>query len=535
MLDRLLSFASLRLLGWLMTGSFRMFFSRLVLAGTLIMLAPAQAAAAWTEARSRHFVVYSEQKPAELQRFAEQLERFDAAVRKLRRMHDPELTEAGKITIYVLRNQAAVAAMAGRPGSGIVGFYQTRASGAFAFVHRERASSPQDLSGQTVFFHEYPHHLMLNESSLALPAWFTEGSAELYATGKFQKDGSIQFGHPPQHRGYGLFNFSSLSTEDMLGARTAKLDQEQWEQIYGRGWLLMHYLVFGNKQRHGQLSAYIAGIQQGRPALDSARMAFGDLRQLDRELSEYLRRNRLSGVGLPASEIRIGVVTVRPLGAGESAALPVRMRSERGVNGKTAPRVAADAREVATRFPTDPEVLAALAEAEQDAGNNAAAITAADRALAVAPNHARALIMKSRALLALAEKAPAKTDWKGLRSVIGRANRLDPDDAEPLMLFYRSFLAQGVRPTANAVDGLLYAQALVPQDRELRMMAVGQMISDNKLAVARRLFGPIAYDPHLRKGREGVIKLMDALSANNAKFAGELLERASEEQDEEGS
>jgi hypothetical protein len=59
----------------------------LLTALTLLWSHPA--AAAWYEAKSRHFIIYSEQRPDELQRYAEDLERFDKAVRILRTIDDP--------------------------------------------------------------------------------------------------------------------------------------------------------------------------------------------------------------------------------------------------------------------------------------------------------------------------------------------------------------------------------------------------------------------------------------------------------------
>ena len=74
------------------------------------------------------------------------------------------------------------------------------------------------------------------------------------------------------------------------------------------------------------------------------------------------------------------------------------------------------------------------------------------------------MLLKGRAMMAMAKAAPATADWTAIRSVIARANRLDPENAEPLVMFYRTFVAQGVQPTKNAIDGLFYAVALAPQD-----------------------------------------------------------------------
>lgn len=505
--------------------------------GVAVALAAASqsAWAGWTEARSKHFVIYSEQHPKQLRQYAEDLERFDQAVRFLRGMEDPELTESGRLTVYVLPSQAAVASLVGAPGSGVAGMYIGRASGARAFVHRERDTGNFNaLQAQTVFFHEYLHHLMLQELDVAVPAWVVEGAAELYATASINKDGSVTVGRAAQHRAHGLFGADSLPVQDMVGARLQKMSDMQMEQLYGRGWLLTHMLTF-EPSRKGQLSRYVMGIQNGMTALDSARSAFGDLKVLSKDLNRYLEQRKMLSLTLAANRFKVAPVALRPLSPAESAVLPVVMRSERGVGKKTAPKVLVDARKVAARFPGDPVVLAALAEAETDAGNHAASVAAADQALALRPSYAKPMIMKARALLASAEAEPAKADWRAIRALIGRANRLDPDHAEPLMLFYRSYLEQGVEPTRNAVEGLLYAQRIVPQDGGLRMLAVRQLIADKKLAEARALFGPIANNPHAGKYRERLQQVQQALAQGNAAQATALLDAQEAEASGQGA
>ena len=55
-----------------------------------------QAGATWHEARSKHFIIYSDDNPKNLRAFAEKLERFDGVFRHLRKMGDPDLTDAGR-------------------------------------------------------------------------------------------------------------------------------------------------------------------------------------------------------------------------------------------------------------------------------------------------------------------------------------------------------------------------------------------------------------------------------------------------------
>ena len=66
------------------------------------------AAAAWHEARSKHFLIYANDSPRRLADFAGKLERFDQAVRQVRGMADPDLTESGRVTLFLLPNERSI-------------------------------------------------------------------------------------------------------------------------------------------------------------------------------------------------------------------------------------------------------------------------------------------------------------------------------------------------------------------------------------------------------------------------------------------
>ena len=498
----------------------------LLIAAVTALSSPASAA--WHEATSRHFVIYSEQKPEELKRYAERLERFDQAVRIARGMKDPALTDASKLTVFVLRTSDAVAGILGASGSGIAGVYMPRASGATALVHRERSSSKFDLSSEAVFFHEYLHHLMLQDLNLALPSWVVEGFAEFFATARIEEDGSVVLGHVPEHRSVGLFNLRGLTIEEMVGATDRHVDGDEWELTYGRGWLLTHYLTF-EKSRRDQFGRYVSAIQTGEAPLAAAKAAFGDLKQLNKELESYLREKRHSGIVLPAEKLTVGGISITPVGRGAEAAMSVRIRNSIGFKRRAAARVAADARQIAGDYPSDATVQAELARAELSVERYAEALAAAERALAVDPNHRKALIYKGRALMEIGKKDRSKADWKAVRSWFSKANKLDPEDAEPLMLFYESFAAQGATPTRNAVQGLMYAHTLVPQDSSLRMLAVRQLISDGNLEGARRTYQPVAYDPHAGDARDIRLKVVERLKAKDGAGALAALDALAKE------
>jgi len=236
----------------------------------------------------------------------------------------------------------------------------------------------------------------------------------------------------------------------------------------------------------------------------------------------------LKVIRISPAALTIDPVAVRTLSPAETAIMPVRIRSDRGVSQRASATIAAEARRVAARFPNDPFVQATLAEAEHDAGNYAAAVAAADRALAADPAYVSALIYKGRALMKMALFEPTKADWRAIRGWFAKANRIDPENPEPLMLFYETFAAAGSRPTANAVAGILYAQLLVPQDGDLRMLAVRQLLTDNRLAEAKVTLTPLAYNPHGSDERELSVAAMTAIAAGNSTAALAALDQASE-------
>ena len=121
---------------------------------------------------------------------------------------------------------------------------------------------------------------------------------------------------------------------------------------------------------------------------------------------------------------------------------------------------------------------------------------------------------------------PAAANWKAIRGWFSRANRLDPDAAEPLMRFYETFVASGAVPTANSVTGLLYAAALVPQDNALRMMATKQLLRDNRMAEAKTMFAPLAFSPHAdEKWRQTATQILAAIASGDSKAAVGFIEQ----------
>lgn len=488
----------------------------LVLWGSILAAAPAQSA--WRVAESAHFIIYSEDKPEPLKAFAEELERFDAAMRYIRKLDQTIDARSNKLTIFQVANVGQVQKMMGGKATYVYGFYDGRAGNSIAFVPRRTSGGTSwDLDAQTVLLHEYAHHFMFRSFPFAFPLWFSEGFAEFNSTARFVADGSVDLGLPAKHRSAGLFFAAPLPIGALVQADGRAVNAQVLDSLYAQGWLLTHYLSF-SKERDGQLSRYLLSINHGKSSKDAAAAAFGDFDKLENELHRYKNGRRMTYLRVPGNRLPIAPVEVRELSAGAGAMMPVMMRSRRGVDNETAKTVLKDARAAAAPYPDDPFAQLALAEAEIDAGNLAEADKAADQVLKAEPGNVRALVFKGRAAAAKLEKADKATpeDWKAVRRWFTRANRAEPGAPEPLIHFYQSFAAAGEKPTPNAVEGLRSAASLAAEDEGLRLMLGYQMLVDGKGPEARAALAPVAYHPHGGGMAEFAARVVTAIDSGGA-------------------
>lgn len=507
---------------------------RLLTFAFMTFAAATSARAEWVEASSKHFIVYSDDSPDKVKAYATKLEKFDAAMRKLRVVPETTRGPASRVTVFVLDGLEDIQKLYGKGGQNVGGFYEARASGSVAFVPR-RANGE---SAEQIFLHEYGHHFMYTDWPTAIfPKWFSEGFAEFHATAIFGEDGSVIFGAVPTSRRYGVLEGNMLPVSKMLQPDPGRLDDMATYVLYSRGWLLTHYLTF-DPERRARLARYIAAINEGKSSKEAIAMLTQGSGDLDLKLDSYVRRPKLPSIRFAASELPIREIVVRTLGPGEAATMPARLRSQRGVDAASAPKVAAVTRQMAAPYPNDAAAQNVLAEAEFDVASigpenvadagYARALAAADRALAADPRSSHALLYKGMALQAMAEKAGA-TDvrkWQEIRRLYIAANKLDPENPQPLILYHASFGAAKARAPVSAENGLLYAYALAPYDLGLRVEAARVYLKQGKAAEGRAAFLPVAYNPHADAPERlrSIIKTLDTAGPAAALAEFEKLE-----------
>ncbi len=483
-----------------------------VLARILIVIAlawvatPAQAA--WLRATTPHFIVYSEGKPEAVRAFAEKIERFDAVLRLVSGLKAP--ASPAKVTIFVVRSESQVQSYLGKNGRNIAGFYAANISGSIAVIPQSTGSNGGefDLDSETVLFHEYAHHFMLQYFPAGYPAWYVEGFAEYQSTVDFKRDGSVWLGYPAKHRFYTLVLGPVFPVTRLLAADQGKMSEADTSGFYAWSWLLTHYL-FLSPDRKGQIGKYLTAFNNGVDPLVAAKDAFGDLAKLQKDLTAY-RDGRFTYMQLKTLTMDAPTIDIVPLSEAEGALMPLYIRFNHGSESAAAvASFAADARKAAALYPTQPIALELLAEGELDAKQFDAASKANEALLAQKPGDARALLRRARIAIGRIgdDNDPAK--WKAARQLVVTANRALPDDPFPLMTYYRTFMGEGREPPTIALDGLLRAQELAPQVSDLRIMLAQRLIQLKRHKDAEIVLAPLLNDPHSAALRQIARAILD--------------------------
>ncbi len=478
----------------------------------LALLLPTAAQAEWYEATSTNFVVYSQGSEQDARDFAAKLERFHFVLRTFHRVTTTQMPN--RLRVFLLSSAGAVGDMI--DSSSVAGYYISDARGLMMVGTRARASrgngDPRSARGEVnldsegILLHEYTHHFMYQYFPATYPTWYSEGFAEFWGAVRFQPGDVVEVGLPAEHR---FSTFDALGWLPLQRLLTAHNYREVGGAnvflLYAEGWLLVRY-AFEHPARQRQLQQYLTLINAGTTYEEAMRQAFPDIERFNSELFSYAGTGRFNVVRLPFRTIDVGQVAVRTLRPAEEALIEHEIKLSQGYPQREAAEFAQSVRSIAGRFPDDPFALRVLMEAEWLAGNNAAALAAADRLLQIEPNNARAMVTRGRVQVA-ALRAANSTDqaaWNAARQIFVRAHRVAESDPLVLEAFYDSYVAQGVTPPSGAQNALYTAMELAPSDSELRYKLARDFEQRNMIREAIAIIRPDAFStPHRGNESDG--------------------------------
>lgn len=305
--------------------------SRLLLAvcvaGGIRLASPLPAHAAektetWLEVRSPHFTVYTNGNEKQARRTVEQFEQIRAVFQKA----FPKLrVDPGKpFLILAAKNENTLKSLLPeyweKKGS-------THPAGMFVpGTERHYVALRLDVEGENpyhVVYHEYVH--MLNGLNYRhLPVWLDEGIAEFYGNTSIT-DRDIGLGKIDE-ASLNLLRQSKLLPLEIL----LKVDHNspyyneanKTSVFYAQSWAMIHYFNFNEAMlKSNALQNFFHLIQTDVDDLEAARRAFGDLKQFQHNLENYVRQSHFNylRVKTPA-DLKEKDFTTRTLAPAEAAA-----------------------------------------------------------------------------------------------------------------------------------------------------------------------------------------------------------------------
>jgi len=249
-----------------------------------VLVGPAgvQAKDNWTRVNSKNFTLIGNAGEKEMRQVATRLEQFRDVFTRL--FGNAKFDTPVPTTVIVFKSMGAYKPF--NPGNN-AGYFQPGEDVNYITLTTEATQNPF-----SVIYHEYVH-LLVDNTTGNMPAWFNEGLAEYYSTFSIEEDRKVHLGELiPYHletlREGKLYPLRSLFAVDHYSPEYNEKNKRG--MFYAESWALVHYLILGNGgQRLPQLGKFIE-LLNARVAVDeAARQAFQtDLDTLQKEFKKYI-------------------------------------------------------------------------------------------------------------------------------------------------------------------------------------------------------------------------------------------------------
>lgn len=465
------------------------------------------ARADWFRAETDRFIVYGDVDQQTLRDYAARLSKFDQVLR----IYAPTASKdppVRKAEVYLVRSHAGLTHV--QPGlpDMVDGFYHASPQAVFAIG----MTQPYGVkSKDTVLFHEYAHHFMLENFPAAYPTWFIEGWADYFSTVKFTPTG-FQVGAYEEARAAWLFHGEWVPIRTLLRSpdRTTSA-----VMFYAQAWLLTHYM-YDNAQRGEQLNSAMRAIGKGADPVKAVEEATGESAdRLAGELRAYRQIHIRNFAGQPGPE---PTVTVTAMSDGQGELLLDRLRlavadPKRGDAG-----FLRSLRSRAAKAPDDEALQLTAAEAEYVYGDPSAGDAIVKRQLDARADDVQALATAGLGQITAAERFPARKEalYRAARPYLIKAYQLDKTDYRVLLAYARSRSVELAYPNDNDINALLEARGLAPSVPESSLWAGAALMQRGRKDEAKNVLVAIANSPHNERMAKAARAVMDGRSLEEA-------------------
>ncbi len=154
-----------------------------------------------------------------------------------------------------------------------------------------------------VVYHEYTH-VLLSGAAEWMPLWLNEGLAEFFQNTDIH-DKYVDLGQPSANdilylREQRLLPLATLFKVDSTSPYYH--EEQKGSVFYAQSWALTHYLELTDKKTNAnRLGAYVDLVSKHQDPITAAAQAFGDLKQLQKDLEAYVTRGNYEFFRLNAS------------------------------------------------------------------------------------------------------------------------------------------------------------------------------------------------------------------------------------------
>ena len=244
----------------------------------------------WFEVSSTHFTVITDSSDKQGRQILDQFERLRWMFHEVfpKANVDPPLP----IRIIATRNLKAFqtlepAAYLGKGQMNLAGLFVRTSDKNYILVRL-------DAEGEHPFatiYHEYTH-LQFSDALEWLPVWLNEGFAEFFQNTEIHNKDAL-FGVPSVDDILYLrqTNLLPLATLFKVDYNSPYYHQEQKASVfYAESWALTHYLEITNHDnKTNSIGTYLALMHDHQDPVVAAEKAFGNLKQLQSALEDYIR------------------------------------------------------------------------------------------------------------------------------------------------------------------------------------------------------------------------------------------------------
>lgn len=243
----------------------------------------------WIAVSSSHFDVLTNSNEKQARHLVDQFERMRWVFQTL--FPKVNTDPPAPIEVYAAKNAKSFQAVEpqaylAKGQLSLAGYFLTTQDQNFILM---RMDAEQEHPFSTVY-HEYTH-LQFRSAGDWMPLWLNEGMAEFFQNTEFH-DKDVLLGEP--------------SADDILYLRQQRMiplpvlfkvdasspyyHQEQKGSVfYAEAWALTHYLMVTNRERKTDtITAYMNLVRKHEDPVTAAETAFGDLKQLQQALENYV-------------------------------------------------------------------------------------------------------------------------------------------------------------------------------------------------------------------------------------------------------